>query len=176
MSLIQDNLYIGSYGDVSREGFLKERKVTAILCCAEEVPLVPCQKLAIGIREDIHIEKIPMDDFCEHTMTREYLLSGVAKVATWLSDGHVVMVHCFGGINRSVSVVLAYLMIYQKMTFDLAYKLISIRRPQLRPSDEFHALLRQIEKECSGGRLSSVLKPSSYQNASPDLPLPDAHV
>ena len=54
-----------------------------------------------------------------------------------IRNGHNILVHCHAGISRSVSILIAYLMVVENLSFDEA--LFSIRkvRPEANPNDGF---------------------------------------
>lgn len=58
----------------------------------------------------------------------------------------VVFVHCNAGISRSGSVVLAYVMKTQKMSFDFAFEFVRSKRPVVRPNPGFVKQLKEYEK------------------------------
>ncbi len=60
-------------------------------------------------------------------------------------DGRV-LVHCAMGISRSSSVVIGYLIKYQKMSFDEAYRFVKEKRSIVRPNDGFCHQLKKYEK------------------------------
>ena len=111
MSQITDQIWIGSYEDI-KQPFLNERKITHIMCCAEEVPLLPYSNGLIGCR-----------------------VSGEASQATdptrildsWIKEKFNVIVYCKPDMQRSASVVIAYLMEYKKWSYELAYNHLKLR-------------------------------------------------
>lgn len=56
-----------------------------------------------------------------------------------------VLVHCIQGISRSASVILCYLMVYEKMSLESAYTLLKNRRPVASPRKEFLEQLGSYE-------------------------------
>mmetsp|Transcript_38542 Transcript_38542/g.56570 ORF Transcript_38542/g.56570 Transcript_38542/m.56570 type:complete len:450 (+) Transcript_38542:78-1427(+) len=63
-----------------------------------------------------------------------------------------VLVHCEMGVSRSTTVVLAYLIRYQNMTKEDAYKLVKNRRPQANPNVGFWKQLGEFEKMVQSGK------------------------
>lgn len=57
-----------------------------------------------------------------------------------------VLVHCFHGVSRSVSVVAAYLMSRQRRSLDDALAVVRAVRPQAKPSDTFMRELESFER------------------------------
>ena len=64
-----------------------------------------------------------------------------------MSGGKKIYVHCAGGISRSASTVVAYMMYTRKITVDEAYKVVAAKRPCINPNDGFVAQLRLFENE-----------------------------
>lgn len=56
------------------------------------------------------------------------------------------VVHCFAGISRSATLVLAHLMIKYKITLEEALKRVRAARGQINPNPGFIAQLKQLEK------------------------------
>jgi atypical dual specificity phosphatase len=57
-----------------------------------------------------------------------------------------VFVHCFMGLSRSVSMMMAYLMIdpSRRLTYDNAYALLQHKRPNMRPNAGFRTQLKLL--------------------------------
>ncbi|CAI2184663.1 11746_t:CDS:1 [Funneliformis geosporum] len=62
------------------------------------------------------------------------------------TNGHVY-IHCQAGISRSVTIVIAYLMSSQKISYKQAFDLIKEKRPIAKPNHGFIKQLREFEKE-----------------------------
>lgn len=63
-----------------------------------------------------------------------------------LANNEGVLVHCYAGMSRSASVVIAYLMKYEKMNFSYAYVHTRMRRTNTYPNDGFVLQLIEYEK------------------------------
>jgi len=60
------------------------------------------------------------------------------------SRGDRLLVHCDAGVSRSVSLVLAYLMLEDKMTFADAWSLVATARPVAQPNEGFWKQLEAL--------------------------------
>lgn len=67
-----------------------------------------------------------------------------------ISNGNVVLVHCVAGVSRSVTLCLAYLIKWQKMTLHNAYHHLKQRRSQIRPNTGFFKQLIKYEERLYG--------------------------
>lgn len=82
--------------------------------------------------------------------TRKCLFEAVERLNALISDNKKVFIHCSLGVNRSPSVVILYLIKYQKMTLYEAYKLISKNRIIFTSTELFDILYKEalkIEKD-----------------------------
>jgi hypothetical protein len=112
MSEITEQIWLGSYGDCANDAFLEERKITHILCCAEELPLRAGFPYSSAIKGRTILE----------------IEDAINLLNTWVSDGQRVMVYCSDGLGRSASVVIKYLMVCEKWSYELAYAHLKLRR------------------------------------------------
>ena len=58
--------------------------------------------------------------------------------------GEVVLVHCYKGVSRAPTVVLAYLMKYEGLGFEEAWREVKNRAPKIDPNFGFLARLRNF--------------------------------
>ena len=76
--------------------------------------------------------RCPIQDFDPEAVVAK--LEGCVRILDELIQNHErVYVHCTAGINRSVGVVLAYLVLQRGMDVARAYGLVKSRRPQASP-------------------------------------------
>jgi atypical dual specificity phosphatase len=149
MSEITDKIWIGSYGDASNEIFLSERRITHVITCAHEFS---SSILRPGY-------KIPIIDDTVNEKTMEYFLEGAAKINEWVNEGKCMIVHCFAGMSRSVSVVITYLIVYKGWSFQIALDHLKLRRRQTNPHPGFIPILKLIEARRAQTASSALLPP-----------------
>jgi hypothetical protein len=141
MSEITEQIWLGSYGDISNDAFLGDRKITHILCCAEELPL----RVGFPYSQVYQGHKVALVDDKADEKTKAYFLEAATVLDGWIHEGKNVFVHCFAGISRSASVIITYLMVYKGWSFDLAFQHLKLRRPRIHPHSEFIPILKSIE-------------------------------
>jgi atypical dual specificity phosphatase len=139
MSQIFPNLWITCGGSAREFDFLRENEITHILNCAEEEPMrYPKYVTAIHI---------PMTDD-EDPLAYNQIIQGAQILAVWMNADANTIVHCKAGISRSVTVVLAWLIIYKNYTYKDAFKFLQTKRNFIYPNDFYRKLLKDLEETC----------------------------
>ena len=69
----------------------------------------------------------------------------VSFMRSAIEKGGRVLVHCQGGISRSPSIVIAYLMCVQNITFCDAKLMVEKMKPNIRPNPGFTSSLKEYE-------------------------------
>ncbi|MGQ9505413.1 MAG: dual specificity protein phosphatase family protein [Thermogutta sp.] len=131
---ILDNLYVGScpttQTDVAK---LKELGITAVLNLQTDEDIswrgIERENLIFAYRA-CRIEEVrhPIRDF-DYEDLRRQLPAAVSRLNTLLNQGHRVYVHCTAGMNRSPTVVIAYLYWAKKWDFAATVQLVCQRHP-----------------------------------------------
>ena len=85
------------------------------------------------------------------THTTHYTLHTTHYTEDNLKNGGNVLVHCVAGISRSASVVLAYLMWKENMSFEEALEYLKGLRPIVEPNDGFVKQLKDFEVQIRNG-------------------------
>ncbi|OMO85361.1 hypothetical protein COLO4_21655, partial [Corchorus olitorius] len=130
-------LFLGSLGDASNKTALKNSNVTHILTVANlSVPSHP---------KDFVYKTIEVMDR-EDTNLMRYFDECFSFIDEAKRQGGGVLVHCFMGISRSVTVVVAYLMKKHGMSLSKALEHVKRRRPQASPNSGFLLQLQHFEK------------------------------
>ncbi len=105
---------------------LKSRKITTIINCAQTAELADSfdsntfQYIRLNMVEHPH----PLSFNAAKIFER-----GVDEITRALQKGESVLVHCIGGMCRSPSIVVAYLVKEKKMTTPQAYRFVRELRP-----------------------------------------------
>lgn len=85
------------------------------------------------MRSGISPVRVPIVDFNDMSLRRN-LLEAVRSLHLMRRNGRAAFVHCSVGINRSPTVVIAYLIACRGMSRDAAWDLVRSRRPIVHPN------------------------------------------
>lgn len=116
---------------------MSDRRITHVITCADEFP---SSIIRSGYR-------IPIVDDVADAKTKKYFLEAASVLDRWIREDKKIMVHCFAGMSRSVSVVITYFMVYKGWSFDLAYMHLKQRRYQSNIHPGFIPILKEIETQ-----------------------------
>lgn len=95
--------------------------------------------------EHVHHMVIEVDDHPDVNLT-QYFKSAIAFIDEGLSRNENTLVHCFAGISRSSTIVLAYFLnIYPWMSVNSALDVVRSIRPIVNPNPGFMLQLRKYE-------------------------------
>ncbi|XP_044497929.1 dual specificity protein phosphatase 1 isoform X2 [Mangifera indica] len=132
---------LGFVGAATNKDALKSRNITHILTVANSLsPVHPhdfvYKVVEVMDREDTNL--MLYFDECFNFIDEAKRLGGG------------VLVHCFMGISRSVTIVVAYLMKKHGMRLSQALAHVKCRRPQAAPNYGFISQLQQFEQNLQG--------------------------
>jgi protein-tyrosine phosphatase len=150
MSYIVDHLYLGDRLISESEKWMKENKITLIINCTKNVPS--------NFAHKIKSIRVPIDD-TEYTSIQQYLEDVSEIIDFEISKGGNVLVHCWAGISRSASMVIAYLMWKYCLSYNNAYKYVHNCRSIISPNIGFIYQLKtfKMHKNCVKERYSPIL-------------------
>ena len=135
---IFENLFLGSEYNASNFNELKNLKITHILNVTTEIDQFFPADFAykqIHILDDPNAKLYPSFAFA-----CEFLENALAK------KEYKCLVHCQRGVSRSASIVIAFVMKQQRISFEEAYKFIKEKRKIVKPNRGFREQLLQWEK------------------------------
>ncbi|KAK7264516.1 hypothetical protein RJT34_32125 [Clitoria ternatea] len=138
---IGEGLYLGSFGTASKKASLKNLNVTHILTVA-------C-KLSPALPSDFVYKVIEVADR-DDTDLKQYFNECFDFIDEAKRQGGSVLVHCFAGRSRSVTIVVAYLMKTRGMSFSEALQHVKSKRPSASPNPGFIRQLEDFEKSLQG--------------------------
>ncbi|XXG83478.1 hypothetical protein AAC387_Pa10g1218 [Persea americana] len=158
---IAEDVFLGSVGVASNKDALKNLDVTHILIVARSLePAYPndfiYKKIEVLDSPDTNLEQ--HFDECFNFIDEAKRLGGR------------VLVHCFAGKSRSVTIVVAYLMKKYHKSLSQALDLVRSKRPQMAPNQGFMLQLRNFESSLRGqhgsnGTVIAISSPSDVDFA-----------
>ncbi|XP_058082294.1 dual specificity protein phosphatase 1-like isoform X1 [Magnolia sinica] len=134
---LEEGLFLGSVGVAYNKDALKGLNVTHILTVAKSLePAYP---------DDFIYKKIEVLDSPD-TNLEQHFDECFDFIDEAKRAGGGVLVHCFAGRSRSVTVVVAYLMKKHQMSLSQALDLVRSKRPQIAPNHGFILQLQNFQK------------------------------
>lgn len=136
-----DFLYIGSIGSAYNSERMLQSGITHILCLSEVIRL--------NFPEKFIYMRVPMADQPDYKIADD--LQGIFEFMEEIkSTGGKLLVHCYQGKSRSVTVCCAYLIKYHNHSVESALELIREVRPIAAPNSGFLMALQGFEEQCRG--------------------------
>lgn len=133
-------LWLGNIQDSKNKEFISRMDV--IINCTKDLPFINKKKKNI---------RLPINDNLEKVEVRN-LYTFLPKITLFIHDclhqNLNVFVHCYAGKQRSVSVVVAYLMKYLNISLNKAITLVRTKREIIfTPYTNFNSALLMFEKK-----------------------------
>ncbi|KAK6130327.1 hypothetical protein DH2020_035919 [Rehmannia glutinosa] len=147
---IEEGLYLGSLGAANNRSALKSLNVTHILTIANF--------LAPAHPNDFIYKVIQIPDRVDVNIS-QYFDECFTFIEEARATGGGVLVHCFAGRSRSVTVVVAYLMYKNGMSLSEALKHVKIKRPVASPNSGFMLQLQEYERSVRGSKSGRTEEP-----------------
>lgn len=134
------NIYIGNSANARNFYKLKDMNIGLIVNCTVEIPSY--------FKKDFKYINVNITDTNDVNIY-PYLDKTVDKIHTFLNNNKKnsnILVHCFAGASRSVSIVIAYLIKYHNHSFDTALTLCKNKRYIVNVNIDFCYQLIKYEK------------------------------
>ena len=136
--IIKDFLFISGYKTASTLSDLQNLKITNIINCSgdlcENLEFSGIHYLTLNIRDNVS-ENIE----CIFYKCINYIDEAKEK------NGRI-LIHCYKGVSRSVSVLISYLIYSYKWTYDKAFDFVQSKRPIANPNIGFYLQLKTFHK------------------------------
>jgi len=136
--IIKDFLYISGYKTASTISDLRNLKITNIINCSgdlcENLYFSDISYLTLNIRDNVS-ENIE----CLFFKCINYINEAKEK------NGRV-LIHCYKGVSRSVSIIISYLIFLHKWSYDEAFDFVQLKRPIANPNIGFYLQLKTFHK------------------------------
>jgi len=150
ISQVTQGVYVSDSKVASNKSDLRKFKITHILNCTERVPCYfenDPDSLHEFVYHRIPLEDRPSSIDALHQVCTVHFLNAVKFIveAKASNTNNVVLIHCFQGVSRSVSVALAYLMKGEKKSLVQALSIIQSKRPQAQPNPLYFGALERFE-------------------------------
>ncbi|XP_041976307.1 dual specificity protein phosphatase 14-like [Aricia agestis] len=162
VSRVIDNVYV--CGAHSLPGAIKALHPGLVINAAPELPPPPEDYVPIHF---VPLLDTPSSDMLTYMDSVADLINEVA------SRNENVLVHCVAGVSRSVTLCLAYLVKWHKMTLADAYHHLKMRRPQIRPNTGFFKQLIKYEERLFGESSVKMVYCEAIDKEIPDVYEPD---
>ncbi|OQR96994.1 hypothetical protein ACHHYP_12867 [Achlya hypogyna] len=130
------HLYLGSIGAGANYDGLVSMNISHVLVASETIEFLFQDKPEGFVYTRVAVADLPTASIDKHFSESNAIIERARHT------GGKVLVHCFAGKSRSVTLVLAYLMTYQGLSLDAALALVHSVRPQAQPNQGF---MRQLE-------------------------------
>lgn len=138
MSEILPGLYLGNANDAKDLNLLQNNHIKLIINISTNIP---CYYKEENLFEYCHLSCY---DTCQQNIL-QYFENIFKLIEQKLLLNENILVHCQGGISRSPSFIIGYLMKYHSKTFDQAYEFVKDKRKIINPNLSFLAQLTRYE-------------------------------
>lgn len=135
--IIPGLLYMGSVHVAEKTVLLSEYGISHVISIGTPLEHQQYERFA---QEDFFYHRIVLDDVADAPLTKKMLHEACDFIMSATSP---TFVHCWAGISRSATIVLAHLMRDHKMTLKEAYELVKKKRPIIQPNLGFMAKLNE---------------------------------
>lgn len=136
--IVNDFLYISGYKTASTASDLQGMKITNIINCSgdlcENLSFSGINYLTLNIRDNVS-ENIE----CLFFKCINYINEAKEKKGR-------VLIHCYKGVSRSVSILISYLIYLYKWTYDEAFDFVQSKRSIANPNIGFYLQLKTFHK------------------------------
>jgi len=129
-------LWIGSERDAADPKFMQKHKIRLIVNATDAVP----------VYTNVKTMRVPVEDApSSANRMAKYVPMTTVAINDVLRHGQNVLVHCRAGMNRSATVVAAYLMFSKGFTADQAMAFVKKRKPECFTPMNFKSSLNSWE-------------------------------
>jgi hypothetical protein len=147
---ITDKVFLGNEeGGLNKEK-LKELGVTHVLICGLDL-------------HKFHPEEFTYKHFLIDDHPNEDLKKYFREALMFMDSSKKVYVHCWAGVSRSASIVIAYIMWKKKLNYEEAHSFVKERREWINPNEGFISQLKEFEENLRDNDYK-LSKPSKKKN------------
>ena len=165
--IIPNFLYISSYNATKNKALLEKNKITHIINCAADF----CENVFESENKYTYLSFYLKDHVLENIECLFY--ECIKFIDNVKEKGGRVLVHCIQGISRSVTLVMAYLIYKNKLTYDKAFNIVQNKREISSPNFGFSIQLqnfymRLYESPSKYRYIPKIYAVGSFQNEQPE--------
>lgn len=143
------NVFLGNASDATDHEFLTNNNIKYILNLT-----CKCPNYFSG-NTQFHYKQIKIEDSCRENI-KEIIADAIEFIDLAKADQCSVLIHCQGGVSRSPTVTIAYLMHLNKLTLKDAYQFVKEKRPCIAPNLNFMGQLLEMDSKTRGVEKSSL--------------------
>eukprot|EP00923_Selenidium_pygospionis_P049516 GHVN01085292.1.p1 GENE.GHVN01085292.1~~GHVN01085292.1.p1 ORF type:complete len:419 (+),score=128.13 GHVN01085292.1:100-1356(+) len=145
------SLFVGSLSHAMDPQWLQDNRIGLVVtACEAERSWARNQRmlyLQMGVNHiHHHVEDVP-------GQLLDWRRLSLEDIHGFLTDGLNVLVHCSRGVSRSVTVVIGYLIVYERIPADEALEKIRVVRPIANPNQGFWHQLCVLSEAMTGKRM-----------------------
>ena len=146
------NLWLGDAVSSQSIEFIKSKNINCIFNCTVSSDFLNNSLIIIKKKY-----RIPVKDNClpeEINLMYSIFDKTTQLIYKHLQDGDIILVHCHAGRQRSVAVIIAFIMRYSRLTFLKALELLKTKRQvACYPEINFYSALVEYEHYLKTARL-----------------------
>ncbi|UJR07754.1 hypothetical protein I4U23_012038 [Adineta vaga] len=146
MSEILPGLYLGNACDAEDRSLLKRNEIQSIINISTTIPCYYENESSLD-----YLQLKCQDSAQENIL--QYFDKTFEYIHKKLLSNENILVHCQGGISRSSSFIIGYLMKYHSKTFNQAYLFVKEKRKIVNPNLNFLAQLTRYEQLIATSKL-----------------------
>ena len=135
MSLIVDHLYLSNVKTSKCHKFFKNQQISHVLIAAKNLK---------RHFEDINYKKLLLHDNPKQDIAKHFVES-IEFIHEAISSQKNILVHCLGGKSRSVTLVVAYVMLIKRLSFKKAFEYVKSQHHPANPNPGFIQQLKLFE-------------------------------
>lgn len=139
LSEILPGLYLGNSHDAENINILKQHQIDIVINISTSLPCY------FESDDSIKYIRIPCHD-STHQNILQYFETTFEYIRQQLAAPKNILVHCQGGVSRSPSFVIGYLMRHHSKTFNEAFDFVRSKRSIINPNLNFLGQLMQYER------------------------------
>jgi len=135
ISQITDNIYLSGVLGANDKKSLDKNNITEIINCTKNIPNYFENKLN-SHNVPYNYLRIPVDDTMGQNI-EQYFNITFDTIDKSIKDNKKILIHCFAGISRSATILIAYFMKKNNWDYTTAYNLIKSKRSIIKPNRDF---------------------------------------